>query len=635
MLDQVAGWIDGVARRGGRPDPALTVSEWAEANRYLDGKSSAEPGRWRNDRTPYLRAIMDDLSPSSPIERVVFMKGTQLGGTEAGNNWIGYVVDRAPGPMMAVSPTVELAKRVSRQRIEPLIEASPVLRRLVAPARSRDSGNTVLLKEFPGGVLILTGANSAAGLRSMPVRYLFLDEVDAYPGDLDGEGDPVALATKRTDTFARRKILLVSTPTITGLSRIEDEFLRTDQRRYFVPCPECGEFQVLAWRQVRWTELKLPPERACYVCEHCGAVLEDHRKAEMLAGGEWRPTAEGEARVRGYHLSSLYSPPGWFSWGKAAVEFQAAKRSPIRLKTWTNTVLAETFKEADEAPDWRRLYDRREDYPLGRVPRGGLVVTAGVDVQNDRVEVQLVAWGRRWQSWVVDYIVVTGNPSQPAVWVELTRILQRPLEHDAGGVAHVARLAIDTGGHHTGEVYGWCAAQDPARVMAVKGDDRAGVTLGLATYVEVTASGRKLRRGAQLWPVGVSTLKAQLYDWLRLDAPLDGEAPPDGFCRFPQLGEEYFKQLTAERRVLRRSKSGGVRREWELTRDRNEALDTRIYATAAALAIGVQRWSEEDWQAAEELAGERAVLAEGVPVLQGTLEPGLTPGTVIRSSWMD
>ena len=628
MLDAVEAWIDGIARRAGAPDPDQTVSAWADAHRWLDSKSAAEPGRWRTERTPYLRAIMDDLSPSSPVEKVVMMKGTQLGGTEAGNNWLGFVIDRAPGPMMCVSPTVELAKRVSRQRIEPLIEGSPALRHKVAPARSRDSGNTVLLKEFPGGVLILTGANSAVGLRSMPVRYLFLDEVDAYPGDLDGEGDPVQLAIKRTDTFARRKILMVSTPTITGLSRIEAEFQRTDQRRFFVPCPECGEHQVLRWSQVKWSDLNLPPERAVYVCEHCGSVLEDHRKAEMLAGGEWRPTAEGEPRTRGYALSSLYSPPGWFSWGRAAVEFVAAKSSPVRLKTWVNTVLGETFREADEAPDWKRLYDRRDDYPLGRVPRGGLVLTAGVDTQNDRLEVQVVAWGRGWRSWVVDYVVLNGDPGQPAVWLQLDRLLNRSWDHEAGGVLRIARLAIDTGGHNTQAVYGWCAMQDSALVMAVKGDDRSGAALGPPSYVELSQAGRKLRRGAQLWPVGVSALKAQLYGWLRLDPAVDGDEDPEGWCRFPRLHEEYFKQLTAERRVMKRTKSGGVRREWELTRDRNEALDTRIYATAAALAEGLQRWSELEWSEAEAMAGERATGASDAA-------PGhLRPGQVIRSSWL-
>ena len=234
-----AAWADGL-----RPDPTLTVSAWADRHRVLSPRGANEAGPWRTSRTPYLKEIMDHLSPSHPCQRVVFMKGAQTGGTEAGNNFLGYVIHHAPGPMLAVQPTVELAKRFSQQRVEPLIEASPMLRERVAPARSRDCGNTVLSKTFPGGILVLTGANSAVGLRSMPARYLFLDEVDAYPPSADEEGDPVALAEARTRTFAwRRKVFLVSTPTIKGTSRIEREYEASDQRRLLRrlpalrPCP--------------------------------------------------------------------------------------------------------------------------------------------------------------------------------------------------------------------------------------------------------------------------------------------------------------------------------------------------------------------------------------------------------------
>ncbi|PJN94732.1 phage tail protein, partial [Amaricoccus sp. HAR-UPW-R2A-40] len=238
---------------GLRPDPDLTVSEWADRHRMLSGRASAEPGRYRTVRTPYMREIMDRLSPGDPTQRVVFMKAAQVGATEAGNNWIGFAIHQAPGPMLAVQPTVDLAKRNSRQRIDPLIDESPELRERVKPARSRDAGNTMLSKEFAGGILIMTGANSAVGLRSTPARYIFLDEVDAYPASADEEGDPVTLAEARSLTFAhRRKVLLVSTPTIRGLSRIEREYEASDQRRYFVPCPHCGHAQWLKFDRLRW-----------------------------------------------------------------------------------------------------------------------------------------------------------------------------------------------------------------------------------------------------------------------------------------------------------------------------------------------------------------------------------------------
>lgn len=589
--------------RGHRPEPLLSVSEWSDRYRRLSQRASAEPGPWRTSRTPYLRAIMDCLSSSSPIERVVFMKGAQIGATEAGNNWLGYIMHQAPGPVMAVAPTVELAKRGSKQRLDPLIEESPALRGLVAPARSRDSGNTVLSKDFPGGVLILTGANSAAGLRSMPVRYLFLDEVDAYPPDADGEGDPVGLAIKRTATFARRKVFMVSTPTIAGVSRIEAAYEESDQRRYFVPCPECSEMQVLRWQQVQWP--KGEPDKARYACEHCGALIPNERKGWMLEHGEWRATAEGDGKTAGFHLSALYSPPGWYGWPDAARDFLAAGKNPNRLKVFVNTVLGETFRESGEAPDWQRLYERREDYPIGRIPAGALYLTAGADVQKDRIEVEVVGWGRRQESWSIEHRVLHGDPTQSRLWGELTAVLNQAYENDAGGVLHIGKLAIDTGGHWTTEVYSWVSRQPPGRVMAVKGVDTTSYALGAAAYVEVNQAGRKLRRGARLWPVGVSLLKSQLYGWLRQDAPLDGEPAPDGFCHFPRYPEEYFKQLTAERLVRRQNRNGFVKLEWELTRDRNEALDMRLYAMAAAIAARVDRWAETDWQAAETALGVR------------------------------
>ena len=291
-------WRDGL-----RPDPLLTVSEWADTHRYLSPRASAEPGRYRTDRTPYMRAIMDALSPSHPARRIVVMKSAQVGFTESGNCWIGYVIHHAPGPMLAVQPTVELAKRFSRQRIEPLIAESPALRERVKPSRARDAGNTVLSKEFPAGLLIITGANSAVGLRSMPARYLFLDEVDAYPPSADEEGDPVALAEARTRTFSwRSKVLLGSTPTIHGISRIEREYETSDQRRYFVPCPHCAHMQWLEFERLRWDKGKARdrPLRVRRLRWH-------YRRASQDRDAQSRRVARhrGWCRSRHHRLSSL------------------------------------------------------------------------------------------------------------------------------------------------------------------------------------------------------------------------------------------------------------------------------------------------------------------------------------------
>ena len=574
---------------GLRPDPLLKVSEWADGFRMLSQTASSEPGRWRTERTPYLKEIMDALSPSSPVEKVIFMKGAQIGGTEAGNNWIGYIIDQAPGPMLVVQPTVEMGKRWSKGRLAPLIDDTPALRDKVKDPRSRDSGNTVQSKEFTGGIVVVTGANSAVGLRSMPVRYLFLDEIDAYPGDADGEGDPVSLAIQRTATFARRKILLVSTPTIQGLSRIEREFEASDQRYYWVPCPHCHTFQILKWPQVQWDD---EPLNAHYVCIECKEKIQYHQKTWMLANGQWRASSESNGKIAGFHISSLYSPVGWLSWGQAAQNFLHAKENEQLLKVWINTTLGETWVDKGEAPDWQRLFERKENYAIGTVPYGGLVLTAGVDVQKDRIEVEIVAWGQKRESWSVDYQVFEGDPGKASTWQHLSALMGTLFPSEDGLERPISMIAVDAG-YATQEVYGWIRTQPPGRVMAVKGIDKALVPVGAPSRVDVTILGQKLRRGAKLWPVGVSVLKSELYHVLKLSQTDEGF--PVGYCHFPAYGPEYFKQLTAEQLVTKISK-GYPKREWQKIRERNEALDCRVYARAAAIAIGADRWNENKWK---------------------------------------
>ena len=621
------------AAAGARPDPLLTVSEWADQYRVLSTRASAEPGPWRTERTPYLKEIMDCLSPSSPVERVVFMKGAQVGATECGNNWIGYVIHQAPGPMMAVQPTVEMAKRNSKQRIDPLIEESEVLRKLVRDPRSRDSGNTVLAKEFPGGVLVMTGANSAVGLRSMAARYLFLDEIDGYPGDVDDEGDPIQLVAARARTFARRKIYLVSTPKITGLSRIEAAFEESDQRRYWVPCPVCGEYQTLKFAQLTWPKGK--PKQAVYVCEHCSARVENHQKHTMLARGEWRPSAVGDGRTAGFWLSSLYSPVGWFSWADAAEMFEKARKNPTLLQVFVNTVLGETWAEAGDAPDWQRLYDRRENYRLGTVPAGGLFLVAGCDVQRDRLEIALVAWGRNRENWLTDYVVLDGDTSRPEVWDRLTDLLNTTYPHASGARLGIVRMAVDSG-FATPQVYAWAREQGPGRVLVTKGYETGSAPIGQPSAVEVTLDGRKIKRGVKVWPVATGMLKSELYGWLKLERPTEESKPyPPGYCHFPQLPEEFFKQLTAEQLVPKVVK-GYRKLEWVKTRERNEALDTYVLCRAAATQFGMDRFGERQWKALEEQIGSASM----EPVEQSEQPAFPKPRTspqrrIIRSRFLD
>ena len=629
--------------RGMRPDPDLTVSEWADRHRWLSSRASAEPGRYRTARTPYMREIMDALSPSSPHQRVVFMKAAQVGATEAGNCFIGFVMHHAPGPMLAVQPTVELAKRNSRQRIDPLIEESPELRERIKPARSRDAGNTMLSKEFAGGILIMTGANSAVGLRSTPARYIFLDEVDAYPASADEEGDPVSLAEARSLTFAhRRKVFLVSTPTIRGLSRIEREFEASDQRRYHVPCPHCDHVQWLKFEKLRWD--KGQPENAEYHCEGCDTPIAEHHKTAMLEAGEWRATAEPEdPGTVGYHLSALYSPVGWLGWARIARAHEAARGSDEAMRAFRNTVLGETWMETGEAPDWQRLAERRETWASGTVPAGGLFLTAGADVQKDRIEVDVWAWGRGLESWLVDHIIIEGGPGDPDCWQTLTDLLGRTWAHASGQHLTIARFAIDSG-FETSAVYGWARQVGFAQVAPVKGLEgfnRASPVTG-PTYVDATVGGKRLRRGARLWSVATSTFKAETYRFLRQERPTvedieAGASFPAGTVHLPSWADaEWLKQLTAEQLVTVKSRRGFTKLEWQKLRERNEALDCRVYARAAAWIAGADRWPEARWADLENQLGvaktdETDAEASAVPRSQGRTAPRRR---TMRSSYM-
>lgn len=500
------------------------------------------------------------------------------------------------------------------------------------PARARDSGNTVQSKEFPGGILVMTGANSAVGLRSMPVRYLFLDEVDAYDFDVDGEGDPVSLASQRTITFANRKIFLVSTPTIQGFSRIELEYEASDRRRWWVPCPDCQGYQVLEEKRLQWP--KDQPEEAAYFCAHCGVAIPSHRKAWMNARGEWRAEASGMGKAAGFHLSGLNSP--WLSWAQIA-ERKAAAKDDAAMKVYVNTIEARTWAESGEAPEWQRLYDRREDYRIGEVPEGGLFLTAGVDVQKDRLELEIVAWGRDRKSWSIDFRVLQGDPVKPDVWRELDKMMAETFTHTSHAELSIMRLAIDTG-YATQEVYDWVRRQSD-RVIAIKGVERLGAAIGTPSHMDVTTGGKRKRRGLLVWPVGSSFCKSELYGCLRKDKATDeqlsaGEAHPPGFCHFPKYGEEYFKQLTAERLVTVKDKRGFPHREWRKLRERNEALDCRIYARAAASALGIDRFGDATWQRLEQALGRNALRPTDAPEPPKPTQTPPTTRRVIRSSYL-
>lgn len=653
-------------RHGMAPDPALAVWEWADQYRILSSKSSAEAGPYRTDRTPYLQAIMEDLSPRSDVQRVAFMKAAQVGATECGNNWIGFCIHHSPASMMVVWPTVETAKSMSQGRIDPMIADSPELAERVMPARSRDSANTIYSKAFPGGQLKLVGANSAVGLRAQPVRYLMLDEVDGYPLDVDGEGDPISLALARTRSYGyRSKVFMASTPTVSGVSRIEREFELTDRRYYHVPCPHCGELQHLKFAQLKWERDK--PETARYECEHCQRPIDERYKTWMLDqdnGAKWVATAKPEEverararHVRGYHLNGLYSPLGWYSWPQVASNWLAAQNNDAMLKAFVNTTLGECWQDRGDAPDWERLFERRESsWQLGTVPDGVALMTAGADIQRDRIEVSVWGWAEGSESWLVDHVILLGSTARPTVWKKLDRLLVNEWPSSDGESSRryrIARLAVDTG-DQAEVVYQWIRRASSGSVIPIKGVGRRSmVPVEGPTQIERTEGGRKIRIGINLWSVSVDVFKAELYQWLRLTlAPRDEETgdgpgsgsgpgpvvPPPGYVHLPDgTTAEWCRQLTAERLVQVVDRRGFTKLEWQLQRPRNEALDCRVYARAAAWLLGIDHWTADDWRIAfadtVREREERAILRE-TSQQRGGSGGWLDSGGRRRRSWL-
>ena len=560
-----------VLARACQPRPPQTVSEWSDRHRILTSKGSGEPGPWRTDRTPYLREILDCLSARSPVQRVVMMFAAQTGKTEVGLNWIGYVMHHAPAPMLVVLPTLEVRKRWVKQRLDPLLNETPVIRTLFDNRRKRDSGNAEDMKDFPGGMLVLGGANSPASLASMPIRYVLCDEVDRFPWEVGQEGDPLGLIDERTKTFTRRKVLLVSTPTTQGASRIDEEYARSDQREYHVPCPDCGEYQVLRWRRDDGSYGLVHSEttgRTWYACVHCGTCIDEHHKTAMLAAGRWIPRYP-DRPIRGYRLSGLYSPIALgFTWAELWQQWTDAHRDTSNLKRFVNTTLGEIWEERGESLDDVSLLSRREPYTRDRLPLH--IVTAGVDVQKDRIEFTVVGWGQGEEGWVLDHVIVPGDTAQPPVWEEL---------QDALRIAGVQFAAVDSG-YNTSFVYHFCEGK--RWCWPTKGVTGAGRPLIEDERKRLQRLRSRNKRGAAVEPVGVDQGKAILFARLK-----QAQTGP-GYIHFPDnaaCDEEYFSQLAAEKLVTE-VKRGRRQDVWKQTRPRNEALDCLVLALAAARLSG-------------------------------------------------
>ena len=608
--------------RGLHPDPDVWVDEWAdEYMRIPRDTGAAEPGQYRTSRTPYAREPMRCLSPAHPCKRVVTMVASQLMKTQIALNWIGGLIHMAPSNILTLLPSLGLAKRVS-SRIGKTIKATPVLRERVASSRSRDSRNTMDTKEFEGGSLYVTTAGSAANLSELSARYVYGDEIDRWEVDIGEEGDPIELAETRGSTFGRNaKFYFSSSPTIKGASRISDLFEGSDQRYYYVPCPTCGHMQVLEWERLHYSKDFSVVHYQCAGPE-CDVLIDEYHKGEMLAKGEWRAHAEGDGETVGFHLNALYSPLGWMDWKSLAKQFEKAKKAQVKgdlepMQVFYNTRLAKVWDSAQEQTkaDTLRARARLEGFSLGSLPSAVLMVTGAVDVQANRLEFMAMGWGVGMERWVVDFQIIAGDPADERTWAALDELLKAKYRHPCGVGLGILATAVDSGGHHTDEVYQFCRVRRWRNVFAIKGASKPGrpVIAQRPSMVDVTWKGQTERNGAELWFVGTDTAK----DWIYNRYPFD--SGPGALHFANDLPDDFFDQCVAERKIARYVR-GHKRIEWVKGKaERNEALDLMVYCLAMAHYLGLNRYKERDWERVRQSLAQSGLFddALGIKPVQG------------------
>ncbi len=575
------------------PDPLLSVSDWAAKYRVLTSDTSAEPGPWRNERTPYLTEVMDSLSPFNPVQHVVVIKGTQQGFTEGGVNMVGYVIDSWPGPVLYVMDTDSKARMLSKTKFKALFD-TPRLRDKLPPKRSRDASSSMLEREFAGGFFRLTGANSSSGLRSYSAKVVIIDEVDAYPVDVDGEGDPTKLAKARADSFYNRKIFEFSTPGELETSRITVSYERSDMREYHVVCPECGGLQILKWENLKFEhndEHQLI-EEPYYVCEHCGCRLEEHRKTWMMAtenGAKWIPTRE--SKIRGYRINSLYSPLGWLSWRQIAQEFLDAslelKRGNVQpMKAWQTTRMAKAWAGANaDSRGEETILRLCDDRPRGLVPSAADVLIMSVDTQKWGFWYVIRAWqfGAERNSWLVREGFVESFDA-------LLEIADGHYE-DVHKTAYKVRLrVIDSGGgradsgvSRTAEVYDFCSRHRGwVPVKGSSGQMRA--PLRYSNLEHFPGTNKAIPGGLTLLMLDTAYFKDFLSGKLGV-VPGD----PGAYMLHSETTKEYAGQMLAEYK--------DDHGDWVCRAGRdNHYWDCEIYNLAAAEAAGLVNKKRESVQ---------------------------------------
>lgn len=636
---------------GIEPDPTLTVDQWSEENMIIPRGIAAEYGPYRVDRTPYAREVMLALSPASKCIRVAVVGASQLLKTQVGLNWLGSTIDQSPAPFLLLEPTTTLAKRVSL-RVDKTIAAVDVLRRKVAPQRSRGARNTVDTKEYIGGALTILTAGSAANLAEISVRYLWEDELDRFEGDVEGEGDPDKIAEARTSTYgANKKIYKSSSPTAEGRSRIWKWFKRGTQNRCHLPCPHCGEHHELVWDNVHWDELLT---HAWMSCPHCAAVIEESDKAIMLQLYRWVPQSAGDGETESFHISALYAPLGWHSWLMLAREYVEAERAESdgdneAMRAFVNTRLALCYSAGKETAVLDDLVARGENYAELTVPEGGLIPFGGVDVQHDRLALSIYAFGRGEEQWLVYWGEFPGQTviAGQGAWQDLEafifeksgdRLLPRGFTHASGALLRWRRMTVDCGdgGVTQDAAYSFCRKHKARGVLAGKGaSERAGPKYEIFAPPKQSIDTNRRNKADKygLLPYMIGTHKAKdLLLEARLplcDRVKDGLVTGRGPGRihwYSGVRSDYHVQLLAEIKIPSRTRRG--LKVWDKKAGvPNEASDTLIYAYHAARSSKIHLWGPANWDAIELQMRQQDLLTVTAPLqlanepLQATTEP--------------
>lgn len=596
------------------PRKALQVSEWADQHRRLSSKGSAEHGQWRTSRNPPLREPMDCWSTRHPARIIVCKWPIQFGKTELALNCLAYTMHHRPGPVMVCLPGEVSQQKWVAQKLQPMIDESPAVRGTLTSLASREASNSRTFKDFAGGQLFIEHAGSPARLKSTTVRDLIVDEVDEFARNFSGGGgDPLAMLDGRTSAYpSTSKRLYISTPEMKGTSRIDHLFEMSDQRRYHLACPHCGHSQHLQWAGLRWSSIvhSAHPRRAWYVCEDCGAEIQETHKPAMLQSGIWVPgVVDASARIRGYTLNCMYYPIGLGPrWPDLVDEWLGAQGDPARLKTFTNDRLAEAFEDSSTRNlRANAVAERAEPYALRTVPDGVLGITAGIDTQDDRLELQVVGWGRSMAFWTLDYVILPGDPALDDVWLALTQVLNQPLQRTDGRLMSVEACSIDMFGHRTEDVKAWVRSRRVRRPMASFGAKSASAAvLGKAKLADVTWRGKTDKKGVHIYQVGTVSAKHWLYarlaadhdsqeQWQRLPEGPGKPARAPRLAHFSdELPAEFFPGLISE--VFNPAKNRFEKRRGGV---RNEPLDTWVHAFAAAHhpELRLHRFTAADWDA--------------------------------------